>query len=114
MLESEGARVFAALGYAPRYEHWVMYRLDDRPGTGHAYFVSPDAGEGAAFEEAQALTIKNEFDLYRTSDAFETNGALSRLVWESFSEDELVLRAERREGPEADWALEAEYSLARR
>lgn len=106
-------RTLFLIGYHPRFEHWVIYRLDDKPGTGHSYLVSKQAGEGAVFEEAPALAIKDEFAPYLRPASFETDGARRRLVWETLSDNEIVFREEaRRQG--RGWETSKSYRFMRR
>ena len=114
VLNTDGKRVFIAIGYVDRYEHWVAYELDDLPGSLHRYSVSEKAGAGASFEVAPALSIKDEFSLYVTPEAFNTETALERTVWDNLSENELTFRKQKRESIESDWETAEAYSMMRR
>lgn len=114
VLDAGGVKTFLAVGYMPRQQKWVFYRLDDRPGTPHGYFVSVDAGEGATFVHAPGLSIKDEFTAYNEPESYAPEGALRRVVWDAFTADELRLRVETRTAPGADWETEATYSLEKR
>jgi len=113
MLKTGDQQLFMALGYVDRYEHWINFQLDDLSGSRHRYSVSKQAGAGAVFEEAPALSIKDEFSLYVTPEAFNTEPALKRTVWETLSETEIVLRNEERKRVDDEWRMTVTYSLIR-
>ncbi|MEO1136101.1 MAG: hypothetical protein AAFW68_05745, partial [Pseudomonadota bacterium] len=110
VLETAQGRVLMTIGYIERFEKWVMMRLDDQPDTLHAYFVA-DA-PGAAFVEAPALSIRNEFEPYNLPANYDGgDDAARRFVFEDMRDDGLVLREEvRREG---GWQAAARYQLRR-
>ncbi|MAW80147.1 MAG: hypothetical protein CMI63_07905 [Parvularcula sp.] len=112
-LETDDRREILAVGYDERFSSWAIFRLDDRPGTTHAYYISEEAGEGAAFAEAPMLAIKDEVSPYREAASFSSASAERRLIFSSLSNDGLVLRDEARQ-PGSGWTLIAEYRLTRR
>lgn len=112
-LETADAREILAAGYYDRFEKWAIFRLDDRPGATHSYFVSDAAGEGAVFAEAQRLAIVNEFEPYLRAASFETDGARRRLSFETIAARELILREESRSADGA-WSVDAQYRFQRR
>ena len=114
VLNTEDRQVFIAIGYVDRYERWVTFQLDDLPGSLHRYSVSKQAGAGAIFEDALALSIKDEFSLYVMPEAFNTEAALQRTVWETLNDNEVVFRTEERASAEDDWRPVISYSLTRR
>lgn len=114
VLQEPEKRTFMTFGYADRYESWVTYRLDDTPGTTHAYRVSPAGGEGAVFEEAAALPIVDEFTPYYLSDSFRPTNALRRTVWGSIEEGRIEFREEQRARETDDWQMLYSYELRRR
>lgn len=114
VLENEGVRTFMTFARHPRLDVWVSYRLDDQPGTPHAYFVSKNAGEGAVFEESAAAKINDERTPFIVEQEFDVSDALRRTVWVGMSESEMHFREERRENNQAEWQLAAEYLLTRR
>ena len=111
-LEADGGRTLWATGYAEQFQKWVIFRLDDQPGTTHAYFVSDAAGAGAIFNEAPGLAIADEFTPYLRPSSFEADGAARRIIFDILSEDELVLREEHRS--EDGWRTGAAYRFARK
>ncbi|MFC2954117.1 hypothetical protein ACFOOP_19425 [Marinicaulis aureus] len=113
-LETQNRREILAVGYYDRFEKWVIFRLDDQPGTTHSYFVSDVAGDGAVFAEADKLAIVDEFAPYLREESFEAASAHRRLMFERIGEQELVLREENRSGDAESWSLKAEYHLTRR
>ncbi|GJL91297.1 hypothetical protein [Hyphococcus sp.] len=111
VLEAGGQRVLLAAGYLERFSHWVIFRLDDQPGTTHSYYVSRSAGDGASFEEAEKLVIVDEFSPYLRKASFNTDNAQRRIVFEALGDSMLVLREETRSG--AGWRQDARYELRR-
>ena len=114
VLENDSIRIFMTFARHPRLDYWVSYRLDDQPGTPHAYYVSKSAGEGAVFEESVSAKIKDEKTPFIVEEEFDVSDALRRTVWVGFADDELRFREESRESVDAEWQLEAEYLLSRR
>jgi hypothetical protein len=112
-LETEDKREFLAAGFLERVSKWVIFRLDDQPGTAHAYYVSESAGEGASFGEAAKLAIVDEFTPYQREENFDTSAAARRLVFETLSETSLVLLEETRSGGDDAWRTSARYELQR-
>lgn len=113
VLENEGVRTFMTFARHPRLDYWVSYRLDDQPGTAHAYFVSNVAGEGSVFEETAAATIKEDQTPFIVEQEFDVGAALRRTVWVSLSDEEIRFRDELRESVDVEWQLVAEYLLTR-
>ncbi|MHA7871359.1 MAG: hypothetical protein ACX939_03315 [Hyphococcus sp.] len=112
-LEADGEQVFMALGYHERSGRWVIFRLDDRPGAPHAYFVSDAAGAGAVFAEAPGLAIKDELTPYLHTEHFSTDSAKRRLTWETISETELVLREDAKAAFGDGWSSLRVYRFSR-
>ncbi len=113
VLETDAVRTFRAFGYHPRLEQWVVYHLDDRPGTAHAYFVSKSAGEGASFEESALASIQDETTPFVVEESFDTSAALRRTSWTAMSDSEIVFQEETRESPQSEWFVAADYRLTR-
>ena len=113
VLENKGVRTFMTFARHPRLDYWVSYRLDDQPGTTHAYFVSNEEGAGAVFEESPPAKIQDERMPFVVKDGFDTSAALRRTVWVTMSDDEIRFREELRPSIEDDWQLVAEYLLTR-
>lgn len=111
VVQAGDEKSFRAIGYHERFERWVSYELSAAHGEPHHYRVAEAAGEGAAFEAASALAIKDEKTPYLSPQAFDTAGALARTVWEKISEDEIVLREETRNAAAGDWRLERRIVL---
>lgn len=114
VLESDAGHTFMTFGYHPRLDYWVIYRLDDQPGTTHAYFVSKTAGEGAAFEESSVIKIKDEITPFVAEETFDTSTALRRTVWMTMNENEIAFTEETRGEPTEEWRVATEYRLQRR
>ena len=112
-LETEQKTAFLALGYFERFSKWVTYYLDDQPGTTHAYYVASSAGDGAVFNHAPALTVKDEFTAYNLDEYFEPTDSSRRISWETISDGELVFREETRDGANGAWTAKTTYRLAR-
>lgn len=112
-LELEDKTAFLALGFFERLGKWLTYYLDDRPGTKHAYYVADKAGEGAVFQHAPALTIKDEFTAYTLDEYFEPADSTRRIVWETISDSELVFREEARDGADDEWTIKTGYRLTK-
>jgi hypothetical protein len=114
VLDAGGMKTFLAVGYHPRFEKWVFYRLDDQPGTPHGYFVSDEASEGAAFLHAPGLSIRDEFTAYNEPESYAPGDSLRRVVWETFNPEHISLRIESRAARDAAWQTQAVYSLEKR
>ncbi|MEO1243293.1 MAG: hypothetical protein AAFX54_15390 [Pseudomonadota bacterium] len=112
-LETDEKKAFLAVGYHERAKKWLTYYLDDRPGTTHAYYVADKAGEGAVFQNAPALTIKDEFTAYNLEEYFEPQDSTRRIVWEMISDTALAFREETRDGADDEWITETTYRLTR-
>lgn len=112
VLEIDGARTFLALGFAERRERWVIYALDDRPNSPHTYYITEDAGEGAAFNEAPQLAIKDEFTPFVADENFDASAAGRRMVFETIAEGALALRFEERRGGGEPWTLKSRIDLS--
>ena len=113
LLDDGETKTLFLIGYLSRLERWVMYRLDNQPGTPHSYYVSKEAGAGAVFEEAPNLTIKNEFDPYITDDSADTSAATRRYVWEVLGDDGVTLREEVKGASDRAWDRVWEYELTK-
>ena len=113
VLENEAGRTFMTFAYHPRLEEWISYRLDDQPGTVHAYFVSKSAGAGAAFEQAETAVIQDELTPFIAAAPFDTSNSLRRTVWTAISDTEISFREETRENATSEWGVAASYRLAR-
>lgn len=107
-----GFRALHTYSYSDALAHWVEFRLDNQPGTRHSYRVTPDA-EPMAFEDAEQLVLQNETERYLSQERFTTEAALTRTVFETMTEDELVIAEQVRENVEADWVDERRYELSR-
>jgi len=103
---------FLAVGYHERAEKWLTYYLDDEPGTTHAYYVSDSAGPGAVFQDAPALTIKDEFTPYTLDEYFEPADSTRRIVWETMNATELAFRVETRDSADGAWRTKTSYRLS--
>ncbi|WP_425411025.1 hypothetical protein [Hyphococcus sp.] len=112
-LDANDVKTFFAIGYHPRFEKWVIFTLDDQPGTAHSYFVSDGAGEGATFVEAADLAIKDEFTTYNEPESYSPDAALRRIVWEAMTADDIAWRVETRESEGGAWRPETQYTLTR-
>ncbi len=110
-LEANGRKTFLAYGYNERHKKWVIFRLDDQPGSPHSYFVSDAAGEGAMFAQAPDLAISDEFTAYNLPEYFEPKASLQRVIWEKVTEREFTLRVETRANDGAEWRNVARYNL---
>ena len=111
-LETGEKNAFLAVGYHERAEKWMTYYLDDQPGTTHAYYISDNAGAGAVFQDAPALTIKDEFAPYNLDEYFEPTDSTRRIVWETMNDTELAFRVETRDGASDEWRTKTSYRLS--
>ncbi|NNE42176.1 MAG: hypothetical protein HKN14_14800 [Marinicaulis sp.] len=114
VIDANSVKTFVTFGYADRLKRWINYRLDDQPGTPHAYYVSPEPGEGAVFAEVENLVIKDEFTLFATQENLVIENALRRTVWKTISDDELVFHDEMRASSDGEWETITTYDLERR
>ena len=112
-LEGEDKNAFLGIGYFERTEKWLIYYLDDKPGTGHKYFVANSAGAGATFTHAPDLVIKDEFAIYNHDVYFEPTVTTQRFVLEEMSDAALTLRTETRESTGDDWTVKTTYHFTR-
>ncbi len=112
-LETEEKTAFLTFGFLERTQKWVIYYLDDRPGTLHRYFVADAAGAGAVFEHAPALSISDEFTVYGLDENFEPENSTQRIVWEEMSDTALTIHEETRAGIDAPWQKKTTYRLSR-
>ena len=112
-LEEEGKTAFLGIGYLQRTEKWMIYYLDDQPGTGHKYFVADNAGAGARFIHAPDLAIKDEFAIYNHDVYFDPTDATQRLFLEEMSDNALVLHEETRDSAEHEWTKKTTYRFSR-
>lgn len=112
-LEASGTRTFMTFGYADRFKNWVIFRLNDQPGTAHSYYVSKTAGDNAAFLHASALEIKDEFTPYYDQTHFEPAGALSRMVWTQMDAKNLVFQDQARHAVGEKWQMVKDYKFVR-
>lgn len=114
VLEAGGVRTFMTFGYADRYESWVSYRLDDRPGTEHSYHVAQSPGAGAVFVKADAVAIVDELTPYYIAENFTPADSLERTVWTEYSDTRIAFRDEYRATAEGAWQTRRTFSLRRR
>lgn len=114
VIDAHNVKTLVAAGYHQRFEKWVIYQLDNQPGTAHRYFVSGDAGAGAEFVEAADLAIKDEFTAYNEQAHYEPEAPLSRLVWSVVTDEEVQFRIESRASSAAEWSADVRYYLRRR
>ncbi|HKJ15772.1 MAG TPA: hypothetical protein VJ984_00295 [Xanthomonadales bacterium] len=108
-----GRQIFSTLSFEPRSGNWIMFTLDNRPGMGHVYFWSPDAGEGATFHQAPGLSIKNDQELYVLDENFDATAARTRLIWQKVESDRIVIERQHRSDEGSNWETGATYSLNR-
>jgi len=108
-----GVSVFTATAYAPKLEQWVTYTLDDQPGTRHRYYWSPTASQGAVFNEAPALAIENEFELYVLPENFDEAAARTRRIWNEMGPDDIVIEDQARSSTDENWTTAATYTFER-
>ena len=113
-LDADGVKTFITFAYHDRLQRWTNYRLDDKPGSTHTYFVSREPGEGAVFTEAESLVIKDEFTLFATEENLSATNALRRTVWDTIAADRLDFRDEARAHAGDEWETVAAYQLERR
>jgi hypothetical protein len=71
VLDFDTHKSLLALGYLERFKSWVIFYLDNQPGTKHAYFVSNDTAKPGQFHAAPLLSISDEFMPYITSVSFQ-------------------------------------------
>ena len=112
-LQTEEVRTFMTFGFADRFKNWVIFKLDDQPGTAHKYYVSKTMGTGATFVRSSALEIKDEFTPYYNPAHFEPEGALSRMVWTQLDKTTIAFRDEHRSAADTEWQVAREYKLSR-
>ncbi len=113
VLETDADRTFMTFARHPRLPYWVSFRLDDQPGTGHAYFVSENAGTGAVFEESPSANIQDGVTPFIVKETFDTSTALRRTLWTVMNDNEIAFQDETRETPAGEWRLAAQYHLMR-
>ncbi len=114
VLSTNTRRIFTTLAYSDRFERWISYQLDDRPGTAHSYLLSPTAGEDAVFEAAPGLSIVDELTPYSQEESLNTDQALHRRIWQTIAQDRIEFFDEIRTTPSDHWTVSAEYRLQRK
>lgn len=101
-------------GYIDRFKHWFSFSLDSRKDTLHSYMIASQAGDSTTFTEARSLAIKDEFTPFSGAELLGTDDGTVRRTWEVASDDELVIREERRALADEPWATELVYRLHRK
>ncbi len=112
-LEEENRTTFLAYGYSARHKKWIIYRLDDQPGTTHGYFISDTADEGAVFTHAPDLSIKDEFTAYNLPEYFDPEASQQRVIWERTDDRNITIRVEARDDASTPWSTVARYELVK-
>lgn len=109
----DGRQIFLTLSFEPRSKNWIMFMLDNRPGIGHVYFWSPDAGAGATFHLGPALSIENDLELYVLDENFDADAAQTRLVWQKAGPDGIVIEKQERSAEDRQWRTTSIYTFNR-
>ncbi len=107
-----GFRALHTYSYSDVLAHWVEFRLDNQPGTRHSYRVTSDA-QPTSFEDAEQLVLQNETERYLSRERFTTEAALTRTLFETMTDSDLVIVDQVRASVDAEWTDERRYVLAR-
>ena len=106
-------KTLLSVGMHPRLKNWVIYMLDDQPGTTHSYYVSKDAGAEAVFEQADTAKIEDEYAQFIVKSEFDVANAQRRIVWTTFNDSQLAYRVESRKSSQDSWETKATYNFER-
>lgn len=110
----QGRRVFAVTGYAPRFEKWISYVLDDQPDTNHSYLWAAGGAEQFVFQDAPTLDIVDEYTPIMSDDTFDPDASRRRTVWHRLEDTELAFTLQTRTDAQAPWTTAMTYSLKRK
>lgn len=115
-MDHNGARseVFTAFGYSPERGEWTVLRIDDRPGTPHAYgFGDIEGGRGEIFRDERFRIEDGLKPIFAASNETDRDGALVKSVWLEAGEARFVVERHVRDRADQEWRRASRLVMSR-
>lgn len=110
--DGRDVKLFEARSYAPRSRRWLVYRLDNQPGTVHEYQVGVLEGGRLELVTAPALVIRDELEEFRP-DPEAPGRPERRTLWPEVGGDRIGFDLQESGDAGATWTTVAAVRLER-